>query len=79
MDPAGESKIPSYVFLQKMNLYHTPAQGRTQKLQKSPCGTLYLHCSRLLRYLYASRPHILLRRGNEGFTLIRLSAKDGLV
>ena len=31
----------------------------------------------LLRYLFASRPHILLRLGNEGSTLIRLSAKDG--
>ena len=31
----------------------------------------------LLRYLFASRPHILGRLGNEGSTLIRLSAKDG--
>ncbi len=41
-----------------------------------PSGT-FLLCARLLRYLYASRPHILLRLGNEGETLIRLSPKDG--
>ena len=41
-----------------------------------PFGT-FLLCARLLRYLYASRPHILLRLGNEGETIIRLSLKDG--
>ena len=40
-----------------------------------PSG-LYLLCARLLR-IFSLRPHILLRLGNEGFTLIRLSAKDG--
>ena len=64
------------VFLRKtahLNPLHPPYQGDFATARRGPCGTFYLHCSRLLRYL--ASPYILYRLGRTNkFALHSASA-----